>query len=107
MRELTKYILGTISTLDRPLTPSDQAHTAIVRYLTGITWDTLQKERTEVLHTTIADIRACAPLLTAVLSQDAYCVIGNRDQIQEASEAFEQVTPLLPQEIHNTDRLSL
>ena len=107
VRELTKYILGTISTLDRPLTPSDQAHTAIVRYLTGITWDTLQKERTEVLHTTIADIRACAPLLAAVLSQDAYCVIGNRDQIQEVSEAFEQVTPLLPQEIHNTDRLSL
>ena len=47
-----------------------------------------------VLDATDADIRALAPLLEAVLSDGAKCVVGNETQIRENAAAFSEVRPL-------------
>ena len=44
-RDMDKYIIGTISDLDLPLTPKNKAVRALTAYLTGLTYEKMQKER--------------------------------------------------------------
>jgi Zn-dependent M16 (insulinase) family peptidase len=59
-RDMTKYIIGTISGMDTPLTPMADGARSFTAYMTGMTVDRLQKEREEVIDATIEDIRALA-----------------------------------------------
>ncbi|MCD7762957.1 MAG: insulinase family protein [Lachnospiraceae bacterium] len=93
-REMTKYIIGAISDLDTPLTPSMKGSRALNAYFSGITEEDVQKERDEVLSATPEDIRALAPLVQAVLDADAICVVGNEEKIKEAQELFDSIRPL-------------
>lgn len=51
-RDMTKYIIGTISELDTPLTPSAKGLRATSAYLSGLTLDMVQKERDEIIRAT-------------------------------------------------------
>ena len=48
-RDMTKYVIGAISELDTPLTPSIKWARAISAYLSGVTYEMLLKEREEIL----------------------------------------------------------
>ena len=74
-REMTKYIIGTISGKDVPRTPQTQgALWQNGAYFRGLTVEMLQKERDQILNATAEDIRhALAPLIQAVLSDDQLC----------------------------------
>lgn len=87
-REMTKFIIGTISGMDTPLTPSARGRRSMNAYLCNVDIDTLQKERDEVLGTKEEDIRNLAPLVKAVLDDKNICVIGNESKIDEAKELF-------------------
>lgn len=87
-RDMTKFIIGTVSALDTPLNPSAKGARAISVYLTGVTEDQLQKERDQVLQATPADIRALEPLVAAVLADDWLCVIGNEDTLEKETDMF-------------------
>ena len=66
-RDMTKYVIGTISDVDTPLTPSIKGSRGLSAYLSGVTEEMLQKEREEILSATQEDIRALAPIVQAVL----------------------------------------
>lgn len=87
-REMTKFIIGTVSGMDIPLTPMAKGRRSLLAYLTRLDHDVLQKERDEVLSTTVEDIRKLAPLTKAVLDAGNLCVIGNEGKIEEASDLF-------------------
>lgn len=87
-RELTKYIIGTISRLDIPLTPSMKGERATLYALTNLTQDEIQQEREEILATDAAAIRACAPLLAATMAQNYVCTLGNEDKLQQNKHIF-------------------
>ena len=87
-REMRKYIIGTISNMDIPLSPSMKGDKAIARYISGITMNELQKERTEVLNTTPEDIRGYSELLRKAMQEDYLCVLGNEGKIQKNREYF-------------------
>ncbi len=93
-RDMTKFIIGTISALDTPLTPSAKGIRSMNAYMTGTTLSQVQKNREEILAATPADIRALEPLIRSVLSDDCLCVIGNEDAIEKEKAMFMNVEDL-------------
>lgn len=90
-RDMTKYVIGAVSVLDSPLTPSMEGHRNMVAYLTGKSFEKLQKERDEVLSCTDADIRGLADAIRAAMGDGLICTIGNEDMIEADKDLFEEV----------------
>jgi hypothetical protein len=93
-REMTKYIIGTISEIDTPLTPSIAGSRSMNAYFTGLTFEEIQAERDAVLCATAEQIRALAPLVRAILKDDVICVIGNEEKIRNEQELFASIQML-------------
>ena len=93
-RTMTKYVIGTISDIDTPLTPSLQGSRGLSAWYSGVTDEMLKKEREEILNATVEDIRALAPITKAILETGAVCVVGNEDKIKADSEIFKEIKPL-------------
>lgn len=87
-RDMTKFIIGTVSALDTPLTPSAKGIRSMSAYMCGVTDEDVQKERKEVLEATPQDIRALEPLVASVLAADCLCVIGNEDTLTKEKDMF-------------------
>ena len=87
-RDMTKFIIGTVSALDTPLTPATKGMRSMSAYLSGVTDADAQQERDEVLQATPADIRALEPLVASVLADDCLCVIGNEDTLTKDEDMF-------------------
>lgn len=94
-RDITKYIIGTFSTLDTPLTPQAQGKRSLSMYLAGLSEEDLQKERNEVLNVTIEDIRALHTVIQAFLDSNYICVIGNEGKITENKDMFKEIKSLI------------
>lgn len=94
-RDMTKYIIGTISELDTPMNPSAKGMRSLISYLTGVTYEDIQRERDQVITATEDDIRKQAELVEAVLSQQNLCVIGNEEKLREQQGMFMEVKELL------------
>ncbi len=90
-RDMTKYIIGAISKLDSPLTPSAEGAFSFAAYLMGVTDEDLQKERNQVLAATVDSIRELAPYVEAAVGQDVICVIGNENKLESAKDNFKTV----------------
>ncbi len=87
-RQMTKYIIGTISSLDTPRTPKMQGSISGAAYLRGITEKMIQEQRDEILKATQEDIRALAPIVEAILSDEQICVVGSASAIEAAENVF-------------------
>ena len=90
-RDMVKYIIGTFSSMDRPLTPAANGERSMNLYMNRVTEQMLKQERWEILHATQEDIRQMAKIVEAVLSDNLLCVIGNEKKIEEAKEMFGEV----------------
>ncbi len=93
-REMTKYILGTFSSLDTPLNPDDKGFRSLNLYLQGITKGELQKERDEILSVNAEDIRSLAPYMKAIYEAGNVCVIGSEEKIKEQQALFMELREL-------------
>lgn len=88
-RELTKAVLGTMSTIDMPLTPRAKGAAAAEGWLRGTTYEDRQQSRNEILNVTAADIRKLAPLVSACMKENALCVFGGEKKIEENKTLFD------------------
>ena len=93
-RDMTKYIIGTISEMDAPLTPSAEGFRSFSAWISGTTMEDLQRERDEVLSTGQEEIRALADHMEAALSQHYLCTIGSEAKIDEDQDLFDTVREL-------------
>lgn len=93
-RDMTKYVIGTISNLDAPLTPSVKGSRGLSAYLSGVTEERMQTERDQVLQATKEDIRALAAYVRAVLQTGSFCVVGNEEKIEANRAMFGEVSSL-------------
>lgn len=91
-REIVKYILGTISRLDFPLTPSMISEISDSRYFAGITYEDLQKERDEILSLNIETVKAFSEFFEKGMEENYICVLGNEEKIQSNKSIFEHIT---------------
>jgi Zn-dependent M16 (insulinase) family peptidase len=97
-RDMEKYIIGVISDLDKPKTPEQVGAQGDEDYITGFTQEDRQQIRTEVLGTTLADVRKAASLIEALMKNDHICVFGNEEKINENADLFTKITPLFPKQ---------
>ena len=93
-REMTKYIIGTISDMDTPMNPFAKGERSMTAYLQGLSFEELQKERDEVIGATDADIRGLKDLIAAVLSERNLCVVGSEEALQREKEMFKELKNL-------------
>ncbi|MDR5659610.1 insulinase family protein [Serpentinicella sp. ANB-PHB4] len=90
-REMTKYIIGTISKIDAPLSPAAKGERAVAYYISGITENDLKKERTEILNTNEKDIQELSELVKAAMKQNNFCALGNENKIKQQESVFSQL----------------
>jgi Zn-dependent M16 (insulinase) family peptidase len=90
-RELTKYIIGTISEIDRHYAPEEKGLQALKNNLTGVTFEKMQKKREEVLSTEVARLNDFADDFDKVLKQNIFTVFGNENQIRKNEDLFKSL----------------
>ena len=93
-RDMTKYIIGTISGMDTPLTPSQRGLRGLNCYLSKISYEDIQTIRNEVIDATVEDVRALAAPVEAAMSQEYICVVGNETAIEANKDLFDNIESL-------------
>ncbi len=87
-REMDKYVIGTMSQVDTPLTPQMKGDAAVNGYIRGITFEDRQKSRNEILDISREDIRSLSGLVRDCMNADCKCVFGNEELLKEHREIF-------------------
>ena len=90
-RDMTKYIIGTMSNLDRPMNPAMKGDRSMNLYMCHISPDMIKEERNQILDASEQDICALADIVKAVLDDNLLCVIGSEDKIEEQKDLFKEV----------------
>jgi presequence protease len=90
-KDLTRYIIGTISTMDNPLTPSEKGTTALRYYFEKTKPEDIQRERDEVLSVSLGDIKAMKKMAADILGQNDICVYGSEEKINSHKELFGKI----------------
>ena len=93
-RDMNKFIIGTISNIDRPMNPSAKGSRSMNLYMNRVTEEMIRTERAQILNADQADIRALAKVLEAMLSEHSLCVIGSEEKIEENKDMFMEVKTL-------------
>ena len=93
-RDMTKYIIGTISDMDTPMNPNAKGARSMTALLQGITMEDIQRERDEVLNATEENIRGLKDMISSVLEEKNLCVIGNEECLENQKQMFTQLKNL-------------
>ncbi len=88
-RDMTKYIIGTVSDLDVPKTVSQKGLAALTYYLREETDERRQQMRDEVIGAKPEDIRALAPLVRDTMAQGYFGAVGNEDVLEANADDFD------------------
>jgi Zn-dependent M16 (insulinase) family peptidase len=86
--DLTKAIIATIGSLDKPLTPSEKANRVITMQLAGLTQNDMQKQREEILSTNIKELQNFAKMFREGIKQNNICVFGNEEKLEKNKNLF-------------------
>ncbi len=93
--EMTKAIIGVIGSIDAPKTPAGTGSISLHSALSGVTMETIRREREEIIHCTEQDIKNLKKVIQAILDYKALCVVGNENKIEEEKDLFNNVSYLL------------
>ncbi len=93
-RDMTKYIIGTISNIDIPYTPYQEGEHSISGYIQGITDEMIEKSRMQVLNATPSDIRDMSTRISEVLREDSLVVLGSESSIDANANMFDSIETL-------------
>jgi presequence protease len=90
-KEMTQFIIGAISDLDQPLSESARGSKSFSNYFMQLDAAYFQKERDEVLATSVEDLKAYSKMIADVLKQNVICVYGNSEIIEQNKDAFKSL----------------
>ncbi len=93
-RDMTKYVIGAVSDLDMPLTPKAKGARSRAAFLSGLTFEDIQRERDEVLSCDRSAIRALAPFAECIRDSENICILGAEERISEDKELFTEIRTL-------------
>ncbi|MCR5747236.1 MAG: insulinase family protein [Lachnospiraceae bacterium] len=94
-RDMTKFVIGTISDVDTPLTPVMEGMRSLAAYMSRISFEDSQRERDEVLSCTQSKIRELAPYIEAIMKADTLSVVGAEAKLDANKDIFGKVDNLL------------
>lgn len=92
-REMRKYIIGTMSGLDLPMTPALRGPRAMGIYFSGANIADKVEFRKQVIACKPEDIVALADVVESVLKDNHICSMGNETKIKE-SNLFDNIVSL-------------
>ncbi len=92
--ELRRYIVGTISELDKPYDVETDVKLAMLDYFRGVTEDIKQKEREDILGLTTDSFRELSIFVRKVLREGIVCCIGNDALIKKDKNSFKGIKQL-------------
>lgn len=87
-REITKYIIGAISALDTPLTPSQKGKRSLSAYFSNTSMEDIMRERDELLFVTVEKIRELSGIVKSISDSNCICTLGNENKIEENSSLY-------------------
>ncbi|MCF0229503.1 MAG: insulinase family protein [Parasporobacterium sp.] len=90
-REMTKYVIGTMSTVDMPLTPASKGLRDMNAYIMKYDIQEIRKTREEIIDCTAEDIRRLAPMVRRALDMNYICALGNEKKIEEDRDLFNSI----------------
>ena len=93
-RDMNKFIIGTISNIDRPMNPAAKGSRSMNLYMNHVSAEMIREERDQILDAQQSDIRALADVLQALLDAHELCVIGSEEKIEEQKEMFLEIKTL-------------
>ena len=91
-RDMTKYIIGTMSGIDHPMTPSAKGDRSMNLYMNKVSEAMIREERNQILDAEQEDIRKLAKIVEAMMAAGQLCVIGSEEKIQEEKDLFDTLT---------------
>ncbi len=93
-REMRKYIVGTMSSLDLPMTPALRGPRAMGMYFSGAKLEDKVEFRKQVIACKPEDIVALADVVEPVLNDNHICTMGNEQKIKDAGNVFDNIVSL-------------
>ena len=93
-REMRKYIIGTMSSLDLPMTPALRGPRAMGMYFSGAKLEDKVEFRKQVIACKPEDIVALADVVEPVLNDNHICAMGNEQKIKDAGNVFDNIVSL-------------
>ena len=92
---MTKYIIGTLSELDTPLSPSALGNRSFKCFRNGLTEERLQKERDELLGCSPEAIHSLSAYIRDALKDENICVIGTQSKVEANKVIFGEIENLI------------
>ncbi|MBP5608937.1 MAG: insulinase family protein, partial [Lachnospiraceae bacterium] len=93
-KKMTRYIIGTMSDVDIPLTPRLKGARSLQLWLDQDDDVSRQARRERLLSANDADIRSLYRFIDAIMEDNALCVVGNEGRIKESAGMFKEIKPL-------------
>lgn len=94
-RKVLQFIIGALSDLDVPMTPSTKGEFSLGAYMSNMTDEDFQKERDELLSIDADVIHGLSRYIKAFVEEDNICVVGNADAIEDNSNLFMDIRTLV------------
>ena len=89
--EIKNAIIGTISGVDIPLTPSMENAKIMALHFSELTPQEESQTRREILDTKIEELKSMSKLYEQVLTTDYICTVGSKKKIEENKELFSKI----------------
>ena len=93
-KDLNKYIIGTLNSLDVLMSPSAQAAYSLNKYITNSPFEVYDKLVNEIKNTTVEDLRKLATEFENIKSKSYTCVLGSKDKVLENKQLFNKTIEL-------------
>lgn len=86
--DMNKYIIGTMSGIDTPMTPGMKGSYSTGNYFRNVTDEMIQKEREEILSCSAADVKAASDVIKLAMDKNYLCVLGDEGKIKSEKDIF-------------------
>ena len=93
-KDLNKYIIGTLNSLDILMSPSAQAAYSLNKYITNSPFEVYDKLVNEIKNTTVEDLRKLAVEFENIKSKAYTCVLGSKEKVLENKQLFNKTIEL-------------
>ena len=93
-KDLNKYIIGTLNSLDVLMSPSAQAAYSLNKYITNSPFEVYDKLVNEIKNITVEDLRKLATEFENIKSKAYTCVLGSKDKVLENKQLFNKTIEL-------------
>lgn len=93
-RAITQFVIGAVSEVDTPMTPAMKGSYSLSGYMSGLTFEQVQKNRDELLEVDLEILKGLHRYIEAFVEEHYLCVSGNEEKIKENKELFMEIAPL-------------